>query len=159
MKTIQITDEAEITAIINKCPHCMLGLVDETGAPYVIPMNFVREGDMIYLHSGAGGSKEAMAMAHPQVCITFCEGDELVYMHQQIACSYSMKSRSVVFRGKMEFIDEYDEKERILTLLMHRYTTNDCRMAPPAIRNVRIWAVRVESLSCRSFGLRPSELK
>ena len=159
MKTIQITDEAEITAIINKCPHCMLGLVDETGAPYVIPMNFVREGDMIYLHSGAGGSKEAMAMAHPQVCITFCEGDELVYMHQQIACSYSMKSRSVVCRGKMEFIDEYDEKERILTLLMHRYTTNDCRMEPPAIRNVRIWAVRVESLSCRSFGLRPSELK
>ena len=105
MKTIQITDEAEITAIINKCPHCMLGLVDETGAPYVIPMNFVREGDMIYLHSGAGGSKEAMAMAHPQVCITFCEGDELVYMHQQISCSYSMKSRSVVCRGKMEFID------------------------------------------------------
>ena len=159
MKTIQITDPAEITAIINKCPYCMVGLVDNEGCPYVIPMNFVREGDMIYLHSGAGGSKETMATAHPQVCITFCEGEELVYMHQQIACSYSMKSRSVVCRGKVEFIDEYDEKERILTLLMHRYTTNDCRMAPPAIRNVRIWAVRVESLSCRSFGLRPSELK
>ena len=70
-----------------------------------------------------------------------------------------MKSRSVVCRGKVEFLDEYDEKERILTLLMRRYTANDCRMAPPAIRNVRIWAVRVESLSCRSFGLRPSELK
>ena len=109
MKTIQITNEAEITAIINKCPYCMLGLTDLEGNPYVIPMNFVREGDIIYLHSGAGGSKEVMATAHPRVCITFCEGHELVYMHQQIACSYSMKSRSVVCRGTVELIDDYEE--------------------------------------------------
>lgn len=159
MKTIQITNEAEITAIINKCPYCMLGLTDLEGNPYVIPMNFVREGDIIYLHSGAGGSKEVMATAHPRVCITFCEGHELVYMHQQIACSYSMKSRSVVCRGTVELIDDYEEKERVLQLLMRRYTDNDCRMAPPAIRNVRVWAVKVDELSCRSFGLRPSELK
>lgn len=158
MKTIQITDEAQIEAIINKCPYCMVGLVDGEGNPYVIPMNFVKQGNVVYLHSGKEGGKHAMVERHPRVCLTFCEGDELVYMHQQIACSYSMKSRSVVCSGLVNVVDNYDEKERILRLLMSRYTSNECRMAPPAIRNVRIWAISIDRLSCRSFGLRPSEL-
>lgn len=159
MKTIAITDEAQIEAIINKCSYCMVGLVDGEGNPYVIPMNFVKMGHTIFLHSGSEGGKLEMAARHPRVCLTFCEGEELVYMHKQIACSYSMKSRSVIIRGEVSFIDDYDEKERILLQLMRKYTDNDCRMAPPAIRNVRIWAVPIDQLSCRSFGLRPSELK
>lgn len=158
MKTIAITHPAEIASVIGKCPYCMVGLVDAEGNPYVIPMNFVYHDGIVYLHSGREGGKMAMAEAHPQVCITFCEGHELVYMHQQIACSYSMKSRSVLCRGKVRFIDDYAEKERILQLLMRRYTDHDCRMAPPAIRNVCVWEVKVEQLSARSFGLRPSEI-
>ena len=113
---------------------------------------------VIYLHSGPEGSKVEMVTKHPQVCITFCEGHELVYMHRQVACSYSMKSRSVICRGKVHFVEDMEEKRRVLDMLMKQYTENECKYSEPAVRNVKIWEVKVEKISCRSFGLRPSEL-
>ena len=141
----------------------MVGLVDEQGDPYVVPMNFAYVDNQgpygtLYLHSGPDGGKVSMAERHPEVCVTFCEGHELVYMHQQIACSYSMKSRSVVCRGNVRFIEDLEEKRHALECLMRQYTDNACRMAEPAVRNVRIWEIRIERLTCKAFGLRPSEL-
>lgn len=159
MKTISITEPAEVAAIIARCPYCMVGLVDKEGNPYVIPMNFAYEDGTVYLHSGPTGSKLEMAQHNPHVCITFCEGSELVWMHQQVACSYSMKSRSVMCRGQVEFVEDLDEKRRILLLMMKHYTDNECSMNLPALRNVKVWRVKVECLSARSFGLRPSELQ
>ena len=164
MKTITLNDPVQIREIIARCPYCMVGLTDHENHPYVIPMNFAYDATQgqygtVYLHSGPEGGKLAMAEQRPNLCLTFCEGHELVYMHQQIACSYSMKSRSVVCRGQVTFIHDLEEKRRILELMMKQYTSNECRMGEPALRNVWVWEVPVESISCRSFGLRPSELK
>ena len=105
MKTITITDRRQIEDIIRKCPYCTVGMTDKEGNPYIVPMNFAWKNDTVYLHSGPEGSKVEMVVRHPQVCINFCEGHELVYMHKQVACSYSMKSRSVICKGKVRFID------------------------------------------------------
>ena len=156
MKTITITDPTQIEEIIRKCPYCIVGITDLEGNPYTVPMNFAYQDGVIYLHSGPEGSKVEMVTKHPQVCITFCEGHELVYMHRQVACSYSMKSRSVICRGKVHFVEDMEEKRRVLDMLMKQYTENECKYA--AVRNVKIWEVKVEKISCRSFGLRPSEL-
>lgn len=158
MKTIAITDPAEIEDIIRKCPYCMVGITDLQGNPYVIPMNFAYRDGVIYLHSGPDGGKLEMVKQHPQVCITFCEGHELVYMHRQVACSYSMKSRSVICRGNVRFIEEMDEKRNILDLVMRHYIDYEFKYSEPAVRNVKIWEVKVEKMTCKSFGLRPSEL-
>ena len=83
MKTITITDPTQIEEIIRKCPYCIVGITDLEGNPYTVPMNFAYQDGVIYLHSGPEGSKVEMVTKHPQVCITFCEGHELVYMHRQ----------------------------------------------------------------------------
>ncbi|WP_291529855.1 pyridoxamine 5'-phosphate oxidase family protein [Bacteroides sp. UBA939] len=158
MSTIAITEKAEIEAIIRKCPYCMVGITDLEGNPYVIPMNFGYQDGTVYLHLGPNGSKVKMVEHHPRVCITFCEGHELVYIHQQMACSYSMKSRSVMCRGNVRFIRDMDEKQRALNVIMKQYTNNEFKYGEPAVRNVVIWEVKVESMTCKSFGLRPSEL-
>lgn len=158
MKTITVTDPLQVEEIIRKCSYCTVSIIDLEGNPYAIPMNFAYQDGVIYLHSGAEGGKIEMVTRHPQVCITFCEGHELVYMHRQVACSYSMKSRSVVCRGKVRFIEEMDEKRQVLDILMKQYTENECGYAEPAVRSVKVWEVRVEKLTCRSFGLRPSEI-
>ena len=80
MKTITITDPTQIEEIIRKCPYCIVGITDLEGNPYAVPMNFAYQDGVIYLHSGPEGSKVEMVTKHPQVCITFCEGHELVYM-------------------------------------------------------------------------------
>ena len=69
-----------------------------------------------------------------------------------------MKSRSVICRGKVRFIEDREEKRRILDLLMKQYTENECNYAEPAIRNVKLWEVKIDNMTCRSFGLRPSEI-
>ena len=158
MKTISIIDPQEIEAVIRSCPYCMVGITDKEGHPYVLPMNFAYEEGTVYLHSGPDGSKVRMVREHPDVCITFCNGHELVWMHQQVACSYSMKSRSVICHGRVELVDNLDEKRRILTLMMKHYTDKACTMSDPAVRNVLVWQVRITDMSCKSFGLRPSEL-
>ena len=143
MKTIAITDAAEIEAIIRKCPYCTVGITDPEGNPYVVPMNFAYRDGIIYLHSGPEGGKVAMAERHPRICITFCD---------------SMKSRSVMCHGNVRFIEDMDEKRRILDIIMQQYTSDEFKYSEPAVRNVKVWEVKVEKMSCRSFGLRPSEV-
>ena len=159
MKTQNITDPQEIADIIGRCPYCILSLIDEEGNPYAIPMNFAYHEGVVYLHSGSEGTKMEAVRHNPNVCLTFCEGHELVYIHQQVACSYSMKSRSVVCRGKVHFIEELEEKRRILQIFMRHYTDNECGFSAPAVRNVVIWAIPVTQMTCKSFGLRAAELR
>lgn len=158
MKTIELTDRAVIDDIIDRCPYCMLGLTDGEGLPYVLPMNFAREGDHVYLHSGNEGKKVELLEAEPVACLTFCDGAELVWMHREMACSYSMKSRSVIVRGKVSAITDPDEKRRALMLLMRHFTREPLRMSDVAVRGVRVWRVEAEETTARSFGNRPSEL-
>jgi len=158
MKTIAITELTEIEAIIRKCPYCTVGITDLEGNPYVVPMNFAYRDGIIYLHSGPEGSKVTIAEKHPRVCITFCEGHELVYMHRQVACSYSMKSRSVICHGNVRFIEDMDEKREALDIIMRQYTSDEFKYSEPAVRNVKVWEVKIGKMTCRSFGLRPSEV-
>ena len=67
MKTKTLTDRAEMEAIMVRCPYCMVGLTDDEGAPYVVPMNFAYADGVIYLHSGPGGSKVRFAEQRPRV--------------------------------------------------------------------------------------------
>lgn len=160
MKTIELTDRAAIASVAERCPYCMLGMVDDEGLPYVLPMNFAWTDEGVYLHSGPQGRKVSLLESGPTVCLTFCEGAELVWMDREMACSYSMKSRSVIVRGKVSAITDPAEKRRALMLLMRHYTCQeDLRMSDVAVAHARVWRVPLEQVTCRSFGLRPSELR
>lgn len=158
MKTKHLTERAEMEAIIRRCPYCLVGMTDDEGAPYVIPMNFAYADGVVYLHSGPTGSKVGYLEARPTVCLTFSEGHELVWMHPQMACSYSMKARSVMCRGRARRVEDLDGKRRALDLMMRHYTDTPCGYSDPAVRHVLVWEVRVEQMTGRSFGLLPSEL-
>ena len=159
MKTFIIEDKQRIESIILHCDACFVGITDLEGNPYVVPMNFGYENGVLYLHSGPEGSKLEMLEHNNNVCITFSIGHKLVYQHEKVACSYSMRSETAMCRGKVTLIEDMDEKRRILDLFMKQYTDNACSYAEPAVRNVKIWEVKVDEISCKSFGLRPSELK
>ncbi len=156
MKTIAITELTEIGSNHSQMSLLHGGHHRSGRQPYVVPMNFAYRDGIIYLHSSPEGSKVTMAEKHPHVCITFCEGHELVYM-RQVACSYSMKSRSVICHGKRPFHQNMDEKEA-LDIIMRQYTSDEFKYSEPAVRNVKVWEVKIDKMTCRSFGLRPSEV-
>jgi Predicted flavin-nucleotide-binding protein len=55
MITINIEERHLIEEIISKNTICYVGMIDKGGFPYVIPMNFGYQDDVIYLHSAQEG--------------------------------------------------------------------------------------------------------
>ena len=152
MRTRFITDKAEIEDIINQCNVCYVGLIEEDGSPYVIPMNFGYADGEIILHSAPEGKHISCLEKDNRVCITFSAEHELVYQHPDVACSYSMVSKSVLCKGKVTFIDDLDDKENKLNVLMKNYTDRPFKYSKPALANVKVWIVKVEEITSKAFG-------
>lgn len=153
MLTVTVEEKQIIEALIQRNRVCYVGLIDLKGRPYVMPMNFGYKDEMIYLHSGPeSGSVEALKK-NPEVCITFSEGHELVYQNENVACSYRMKSSSVICRGKVIFEDDFDKKIEALNVIMAQYVDKkEFNYSEPAVKNVLIWKVKIEEVSSKVFA-------
>jgi len=151
MKTI-IEDKEQIEEIIQSCEFCSVGLIDENNNPYVIPMNFGYKKGVIYLHSGPEGKKIECLKHNKQICISFCLPNRLAYINQEVACSYTMKSKSVMADCIVTFVDELEEKESALNILMKHYSQGEFKYSLPALKNVKVWKAEIQSITCREFG-------
>ena len=156
MRTIKIEDKAKIEEIITSCRTCFLGMASKTGEPYVLPMNFGLSGDEIILHSAPHGRMIDLLRKNPKVCITFCLGEDLAWQDERVACSYRVKSKSVVAEGTVEFVEEMDQKEACLRILMKNYSNREFKFGIPAVRNVAIIKMKIEKLCAKEFGAKAS---
>jgi len=152
MRTRTIIDKKEIEGIILKCQWCHVAMVDEDGKPYVIPMNFGYHDETIFLHGAHTGKKIEILRINPEVCINFSTDHLLRFQNEQVACSWSMKYRSVLCYGKVEFITEPEAKTRALDIIMSQFSGNQFKYNPPALREVNVFCVRVKRFEGRIFG-------
>ncbi|NTV84633.1 MAG: pyridoxamine 5'-phosphate oxidase family protein [Bacteroidales bacterium] len=152
MKNRPIISKAENEAVIRKCQTCNLAMVDPEGKPYVIPMNFGFDGDYVYFHGSATGKKVDVLKNNPEVCISFSTDHELRYVNEEVACSWSMRYRSVLVYGKAEFVDDPEEKIKILNCVMAHYTERPFEYNAPAIREVMVFKVKAERIDGRVYG-------
>lgn len=153
MKTLEITDRRGMEAILEACPLCYVGMADSDGTPYVLPMNFGYRDGFVYLHSASDGRSIEILGRNPRVCLTFTAGDELVCQHPEVACSYRMRSRSVLAWGSVEFESDPARKTEALDVLMRHYSPRPFRYAAPAVANVRIWVVKLDRMTAKAFGV------
>lgn len=154
MRTSFITDRAEIDDIISGCEQCFVGIIEEDGSPYVFPMSFGYDGSVIILHSGPHGKHLSLLEKDNRVCITFCtENNPVKYQHPNVACSYSVESKSVLCKGRIEFVEDLEEKHRLMNILMKHYTNcDDFKMSTPAIKNVKVWIMEPKEITAKAFG-------
>jgi nitroimidazol reductase NimA-like FMN-containing flavoprotein (pyridoxamine 5'-phosphate oxidase superfamily) len=152
MRTYFITDQEQIEEIIKACRTCFLGLSDENKQPYIIPMNFGFFNNEIYLHSGQFGRKWEIMKKNPKACITFCLGDEIAYQDEHVACSWRVKSKSVIAEGTIEFIDDFDEKVKAMNIMMGQYTEREFTYNAPAIKNVGVFKMKIDKITAKEFG-------
>ena len=103
-----ITDPDELHRILDEAQVIRLGLVDE-GRPYVVPLNFARDGDEIWLHCAAEGRKLRCLRADPNVCI---EADRLIQVTSgPSACgAWTSHYESVIGFGAAEVVTDDDEQ-------------------------------------------------
>ena len=152
MRTTVLTDKNEIEEIISQCDVCFVGITEADGTPYVIPMNFGYGGGDIILHSAPEGKNISLLALSNRVCVTFCSDRKLVYQHPDVACSYSMLSKSVLCKGSVSFIEDLAEKEVAMNLTMKNYTDRPFKYSKPALMNVKVWRVTIDEMTGKAFG-------
>jgi nitroimidazol reductase NimA-like FMN-containing flavoprotein (pyridoxamine 5'-phosphate oxidase superfamily) len=121
-KDREITDTAEIMAVIKKCSVCRVAFFDE-GYPYIVPMNFGAslDGDepSLYFHCANAGKKLELLRINNKV------GFEMDCSHALIlddtACNSTMEFESVCGNGALEILGE-NEKVEGLTYIMRQYS-------------------------------------
>ncbi|PJJ83581.1 pyridoxamine 5'-phosphate oxidase family protein [Mucilaginibacter auburnensis] len=77
------------------------------GVTYIVPVNYVYDGEYIYSHSSEG-KKIAMMRHNPEVCF---EVDEIESI---------FRWQSVIAWGTFEEVKNMDEKQRIMQSIIHR---------------------------------------
>jgi uncharacterized protein len=152
MKNRPIISNTENEAVIRKCQSCNIAMVDPDGKPYVIPMNFGFDGDYVYFHGSATGKKVDVLKNQADVCIAFSTDHELRYVNEEVACSWSMRYRSVIVCGKAEFVEDPEEKINCLNIIMAHYAERKFEYNGPAIREVMVFKVKAEKMDGRVYG-------
>lgn len=151
MRTLFIENREEIDKIIIECKTCYLAMSDG-GFPYVLPMNFALDSDFVILHSSQSGRMWETLKKNPNVCVNWTVGEDLKWQNVKVGCSYRVQSKSVLVEGKVEFVDDFDEKTRCLELLMGQYSDREFKFSKPAIENVGVIKVAIEKISAKEFG-------
>ena len=152
MRVKKITKQTEIDYILNKCDHCNMAMVDLEGKPYVLPFNYGYQDNTIFLHSDSKGKKIDILEKNPNVCLSFSTDHDLFVRHENVACSYGMKYKSVLVYGKVEFIDDYDLKIEALNAVMKHYTNKEFEFNSPAVKNVKVYKVVIDEITGKEFG-------
>jgi nitroimidazol reductase NimA-like FMN-containing flavoprotein (pyridoxamine 5'-phosphate oxidase superfamily) len=145
----EITDRAQIDAIIRGAKVCRLGLCDD-GEPYIVPMCFGYDGEFLYFHSATEGRKLEILRRQPRVCV---EVDEMLAMVEaENACGWSMSYRSVMGLGTVEILEDPIAKRAGLAVVMAQYSDRDFTFADKAIDRVCVFRVRLDEVTGKQSG-------
>ena len=110
-------DERVLHAILDEALVCHLGIVDDDGAPLVLPTMHGRIGDVVYVHGSSGA---ASLGRDREVCLTVTLLDGLVLARSVFA--HSANYRSAVVRGRARRVVDPEEHERALEAVVEHLT-------------------------------------
>src|SRR5215813_506839 len=106
-------DRKTVHAILDAAFVCHVGFCVE-GQPYVIPTNYGRSGDTVYLHGSAASRMLRTLSEGIPVCVTVTLVDGLVLARS--AFHHSVNYRSVLVLGTAKLVDDPAEKMEALRL-------------------------------------------
>jgi nitroimidazol reductase NimA-like FMN-containing flavoprotein (pyridoxamine 5'-phosphate oxidase superfamily) len=143
----QLTDIAEIEAVIRSSEICHLAMVDD-GKPYVVPMNFGYENGALYFHSAPEGRKIDALEKNPDVCFSIIGRNDLVTGEK--ACSWTAKYTSVTGTGKGEVLRDTEEKEKGMSILMSQYSDREFDFSEVDLTGVVVIKIAINEMTGKS---------
>src|SRR5271166_791991 len=106
-------DRETVYQILDTAFVCHVGFSVD-GQPYVIPTNYGRSGDALYLHGSAASRMLKTLSGGVPVCVTVTIVDGLVLARS--AFHHSVNYRSVVILGKAQLVEDPAEKMEALRI-------------------------------------------
>jgi nitroimidazol reductase NimA-like FMN-containing flavoprotein (pyridoxamine 5'-phosphate oxidase superfamily) len=102
-----------VCSILDTAFVCHVGFSVD-GQPFVLPTNFGRSGDTLYLHGSAASRMLKTLSGGVPVCVTVTHVDGLVLARS--AFHHSVNYRSVVILGKAQLVEDPAEKMEALRI-------------------------------------------
>ncbi len=143
-------DRETIYSILDTAFVCHVGFSVD-GQPFVIPTNYGRSGDTLYLHGSAASRMLKTLSGGVPVCVTVTHVDGLVLARS--AFHHSVNYRSVVILGKAQLVEDLAEKMealRIFTEHVMKGRWNDVRIpAEQELKATIVLSLPLEEVSAK----------
>ena len=124
-KDRQITDKAMIEKFLTEQSIIRIGYYDKgNDEVYIVPLNYgyIVENDqyIFYMHGGKKGRKFELTKDGPKVGFEIDGHYEL--MRGDLACKHSAKYQSIIGNGKIELINDIEDKKKAISIIMEHAT-------------------------------------
>lgn len=143
-------DHETVYGILDSAFVCHVGFSVE-GQPYVIPTNYGRTGDTLYVHGSAASRMLRTLSGGVPVCVTVTHVDGLVLARS--AFHHSVNYRSVIILGTAQLVEEPAEKMealRIFTEHVMKGRWDDVRQpTEQELKATTVLAIPLEEVSAK----------
>ena len=150
-KDREITEIGNIIDVINRCKVFRLAMSCQD-IPYIVPLNFGYSYDNnkfeFYFHCAKEGKKLDIIRNNPVVCFEMDCDHQLVFA--ELPCAYGYRYQSVIGRGRVQIVDNCDEKKLFLKRLMAHQTGKLFDFKEEQVRSVAICKIEVTDISAKA---------
>ena len=150
-KDREVTDLERIESIISRIGFLHLGLCCDD-EPYVVPLHFgysLEDGRLtLYMHGAKEGKKLELIRKNPRASAVM-ETDVKDISGGDIPCSYGAGFASIMCFGRVEIVEDEEEKIKGLRLLMKHQTGRDFEITKEMAGGVSVIRLAVNELSCK----------
>ena len=140
----QQLNETESIEILRNATSGVLALIGVDGLPYALPISFVYHKNCLYFHCAQAGYKLDCIQKNPQA--SFC----VVGTDQVLPEKFTTCFRSVIVSGRMETVENAEEKHAALMLLCDKYAPDQPGREGEindAFHRVKVLAMRINALT------------
>ncbi len=106
-----VYDREQVYGILDEAFLCHVGFAVD-GQPFVIPTNFVRVGDRLYIHGSAASRMLRTLEGGVDICVTITLVDG--YVLARSAFHHSINYRSVMALGRAMMVTDVEEKREAM---------------------------------------------
>lgn len=144
----EVTDQILIEEMLKYFDVVHLGLNDEDGFPYVVPLNYgyeIKDDKLyVYIHCAKKGHKVNLIQKDPRVCLTFSMFHDFPDRKYK---NHYHDYRSVIAKGKIMLIDANQNYELFQKGYNLLYTCNQREIVPLDSR-VKIPPIYIGVIEC-----------
>ncbi len=152
MKTHPLTQQ-QIHQLLTQAQVGCLATLNQGGSPYVTPVHFVFDGECVYVHGLPKGQRLDNLRADPRVSMTVFHMEGLLLDPEGKPCDTNTQYQSVILSGRAVLLEDIQEKERVLSQFVAKYTPHLVQNPLPAamVRGTAVTQITVEDITGKYY--------
>lgn len=150
-KEKEIVEQEALEAVIRCCQVCRLAMND-SGYPYVVPLNFGYRKGVLYFHGAMKGKKLRLLKQDNRAA--FEMDTQLEVVENEAACSWSMNYQSIIGRGRISMVNSPQEKKEALAIIMAHYADGTFEFPDKNVSGTAVFKLTIEKITGKQSGIK-----